>query len=701
MNWWQIAHDPAGPTRPTPRRYSRTASTAASRLWLRPDYDDDSCGGCMNRTGSDGHKPVSRRARNHSARPWIAGLLLLAGLLGQPQPAQANARLESIKQHALALYTVSLADKRQLSGQAIVLLQNRLNDIRLQRTRVWLNDALWSDYQYNAKESSLLLGGAVQQLGLAPLQPGQHRIRLEIQLIGADGKAMDAITHSQTLQLSGWPLGVRVQLDTVATGAPRLGISPALPGADLLRAAEFELANGRAGRALGQLQDLAQFDPAMTERPEYSLQLAGGLQAWGLDRAAEAMYFQLAQSPIAGPMGTEALLQAAELALARGDFQSAKAYLDRPRQYAPGAQQAKRQILDYRIQVAGQAGVESGLNTASDAPLIWRYNLAVDLVRSGLVDAGAGLLDTIGSGTGGGAESRSLRDLANLKLGYLHLRQGQADQALNSLTRLPRSSPYRHQALLAKGWAEIATLAGTSPPPAQAGDLRPAFAQHIDRVMQAPGSKRAKSKALLSAVTAWSELRDGDPLEPAVQEALVAIPYALAQMGENKRAIGYGEIAVARLEAVRAALVDIHARTRQGKALDAEKIAASAWPPYPNAWQAWTNPRRWWLDPAMAVPDNAYMQHLLTDQETLTILQAMTVLSEAEALAMAAEHAPELAQRSGRLLQNITAERAVQQRSLNRFIWSWLDQQRTRTTRYLIMARLILGESRSRLDKTP
>ena len=129
-----------------------------------------------------------------------------------------------------------------------------------------------------------------------------------------------------------------------------------------------------------------------------------------------------------------------------------------------------------------------------------KFNLGVALVRSGRVDAAADILDDLGDMNPFNNELLSLRDKANLALGYALLQDGQAQAAKFPLQRVRLEGPFSNKALLGVGWAD------------------------------------AEQGSYQRALVPWMELRGRDLLDPAVQESMLAIPYALAELDSISQA---------------------------------------------------------------------------------------------------------------------------------------------------------------------
>jgi len=123
-----------------------------------------------------------------------------------------------------------------------------------------------------------------------------------------------------------------------------------------------------------------------------------------------------------------------------------------------------------------------------------KFNLGVALVRSGQVDAASRILDELGGIDPFNEELTSLRDRANLALGYSLLQDGQPMAAKRPLQRVRLEGPFSNKALLGVGWAD------------------------------------AEVENYSRALVPWMELRGRDLLDSAVQESMLAIPYALARL---------------------------------------------------------------------------------------------------------------------------------------------------------------------------
>ncbi|WP_374427824.1 tol-pal system YbgF family protein [Ideonella dechloratans] len=138
--------------------------------------------------------------------------------------------------------------------------------------------------------------------------------------------------------------------------------------------------------------------------------------------------------------------------------------------------------------------------TDADARLFARYNLGIALIRQGDAAGGTRWLDELGQMPAANEEQRALRDQANLALGYAALQREAPEQARQYLERIRLKGPSSDKALLGYGWAAL-------------------------------GLKQPKL-----ALVSWTELAQRDPSQPAVQEARLAVSYALAELGADTQA---------------------------------------------------------------------------------------------------------------------------------------------------------------------
>ena len=128
------------------------------------------------------------------------------------------------------------------------------------------------------------------------------------------------------------------------------------------------------------------------------------------------------------------------------------------------------------------------------------YNLGIALLEDGQLEAAAIQLDRAGRVAASDRQTHAIRDKSNLVLGTLLFEAEEYRRAQSSLERVRLDGPFSNQALLRAGWAE-------------------ASAEQFDR-----------------ALVPWSLLAERDATDSAVQEALLALPYAYSKLNVHGRA---------------------------------------------------------------------------------------------------------------------------------------------------------------------
>jgi Tfp pilus assembly protein PilF len=153
------------------------------------------------------------------------------------------------------------------------------------------------------------------------------------------------------------------------------------------------------------------------------------------------------------------------------------------------------------------------------------YNLGIALLQAGRLQEAIEQLASAGKLTAGDRAGLAIRDKSNLVLGTILFESGDFERARQSLDRVHLEGPFSNQALLRAGWAE-------------------ASADQYDR-----------------ALVPWSILADREPTDIAVQEAMLALPHAYANLNLHGRAaITYGrslELFSNQIERVNASIASI------------------------------------------------------------------------------------------------------------------------------------------------
>jgi tetratricopeptide (TPR) repeat protein len=177
------------------------------------------------------------------------------------------------------------------------------------------------------------------------------------------------------------------------------------------------------------------------------------------------------------------------------------------------ALQADIALLGANIRMALGQNMEAAEDLKNvKAPEGWEeylnINRGIALLRAGEIEKGRAVLDNVGTTNTDSDELKALRDRANLGLGYELLRAGDSKKAREFLSRVRLRGPFMQAALLGAGWAD-----------AEQGNFE-------------------------NALTPWLTLIKLASFDPPVQEAHLAVPYALTRLGDQKRAIYYYDHAI-------------------------------------------------------------------------------------------------------------------------------------------------------------
>jgi hypothetical protein len=262
------------------------------------------------------------------------------------------------------------------------------------------------------------------------------------------------------------------------------------------------------------------------------------LLSYGLQREAGEIFSRLIEQGAAAPVRDRAWYYLAKIRYQRGYLDQAQEALAQVgNQLTPVLQEDRvllqANLLMARGDYAGAARLLTGVNGASASARYARFNLGVALVKDGEVAGGAAVLDALGSESAPNEEFRSLRDRANVALGFAALAQQQPAAARNYLERVRLQSLQANKALLGLGWAAAATQ-----------DFK-------------------------LALLPWSELAQRDVSDAAVLEAQIAIPYAYAELGAHAQALQRYQQSIANFALESSALDESITKIRSGTLVQA------------------------------------------------------------------------------------------------------------------------------------
>ncbi len=250
----------------------------------------------------------------------------------------------------------------------------------------------------------------------------------------------------------------------------------------------------------------AQDQSRLSEHADQAELLLGGLfLSYGHHLEAASIFERLLADNVNTEIRDRTWFFLAKIWLQRGYLDNAQVALSNLSEDLPENLWREAQMLQSQLYInSGQYESAIALLQQWKGKTEWasyaKFNLGVALVRNGQVDAAADILDELGDLNPFNEELTSLRDKANLALGYSLLQDGRPLAAKEPLQRVRLEGPFSNKALLGVGWAD------------------------------------AEVENYRRALVPWMELRGRDLLDSAVQESMLAIPYALAKLDSISQA---------------------------------------------------------------------------------------------------------------------------------------------------------------------
>jgi hypothetical protein len=298
---------------------------------------------------------------------------------------------------------------------------------------------------------------------------------------------------------------------------------------------------------------VSQYFNRMPQHADEAEVLRGGLLlSYGMHREAGDIFAQLIEKGATPPVRDRAWYYLAKIRYQRGYLDDARDALGRIEKNLPPELEEERGLLQANVLFAQKdfEGATKVLNelmgsakndamTGRNAALYARYNLGVALIRNADSAGGTALLEELGRAptpkalSGPAAdEFRSLRDKANVAIGFAALKDNRPEQARSALERVRLNGLESNKALLGFGWA--------------------ASAMEDHKKALAP----------------WLELLDRDIGDAAVLEARIAVPYAYMQLGAHSQSLAGYTQAIEVFEQEDKSLDESIAAIRGGKLVD-------------------------------------------------------------------------------------------------------------------------------------
>ena len=303
--------------------------------------------------------------------------------------------------------------------------------------------------------------------------------------------------------------------------------------------------------------------------------LAAGLYLQlGMHNEAGARFETLLGDNIPPRVRNKAWFYLGKIWYERGYFDRSEQALNRIQGELPPQLEAERMHLLVNVLMREQRYDDAIARLKSwQGPADWmayaRFNLGVALVRAGRLPEADPILTAVGTLQTDSEELLTMRDKANLALGYAYLQADNAGRARVPLERVRLDGPYSSRALLGDGWARAAL-----------GDYR-------------------------AALVPWLELHQRNLLDAAVQESYLAVPYAYGKLNAAAQSAEYYETALKSFASESDNLDTAVARIHDGHMLD-DLLATDKDARYGWIWQLKTLPD---------APQSRYLYTLLADND--------------------------------------------------------------------------------------
>jgi hypothetical protein len=298
----------------------------------------------------------------------------------------------------------------------------------------------------------------------------------------------------------------------------------------------FYFYQGRFFTAVTNLMVSQQLRRVTHQQDDAEILRIGLLLSYGVQKEAREIFGKLSGWGASPAIRDRAGLYLAEILYQHGQLAQCEEAIDRITHGLPRELEEERAVLKANLfmgrgDYAGAANELELVRSKTDSALYARFNLGVALIKSGHEARGVELLDEIGNAPAATEEYRALRDKANLALGFAALQANDPQRARAYLERVRLNGMLANVALLEFGWANAAL-------------------------------KQPKA-----ALVPWTELSARKPIDAAVLEAKLAVPWALTELGADGQALDRYKEALATFEQENRDLDESIAAIRSGKLL--------------------------------------------------------------------------------------------------------------------------------------
>ena len=285
-----------------------------------------------------------------------------------------------------------------------------------------------------------------------------------------------------------------------------------------LRMAIYDAYQGKHFEALSSLL-AAQKQGRVSDSPERAaLVLAGIYLSYGFHREGEQLFqaFLAKDQPVS--VQDQAWFYLGKIQYNRKQYAESWASLNRIQEKLPlHLEPEKAQLMGLIKMQLGKFQEAQTYFTQMLAVKDWKpfgqYNLGIAALRSGDHQTGVTILNELGESDPNSMELRSIREKANLVLGFDYLDNGKMALAEQCFSRM--------------------TLKG----------------RHSNSALLALGRVRSNEQRYQDSLVPWLELIKRDPSDPAVQDAFMGVPYALGKLDVYKQSLQYYETAMRSFQA--------------------------------------------------------------------------------------------------------------------------------------------------------
>jgi hypothetical protein len=298
----------------------------------------------------------------------------------------------------------------------------------------------------------------------------------------------------------------------------------------------FYFYQGRFFTAVTKLMASQHFERVTHQTHDAEILRIGLLLSYGAHKEAGEVFLQLSEHGASPAIRDRAGLYFAMIRYQRGQLAESEKAMNRLTHWLSPELEEERAVLKANLLMgrrdyAGAANELEQVRIKHGLAPYARFNLGVALIKSGREARGIELLDEIGKAPAATEESAALRDKANLALGFAALQADHPENARAYLERVRLNGMLANMALLQFGWVDAAL-------------------------------KRPKA-----ALVPWTELSVRKPIDAAVLEAKLAVPWALTELGADGQALDRYKDAIATFEQENRNLDESIAAIRSGKLL--------------------------------------------------------------------------------------------------------------------------------------